>query len=393
MKSVAEIAITISNIPHPAQKTVLDSKARFKVLMCGRRFGKSLIAQLVALITVSKGQRVAYITPTYLLAKSFFHELDKSLPATVKRNASDLTIEMNGGIIRFFTGERMDNLRGMKFHLAIIDEASYIPNLEDGWINSIRPTLTDFKGKAIFLSTPRGKNYFYSLFMQGQGGNNDWESFKFTTYDNPHIAPDEIDAAKRQMPDVAFRQEYLADPAENAANPFGSTHIIACTQPLSSMPVVAYGIDLAKSNDYSVIIGVDQFGGVAYFDRFQTDWRATRHKIAALTRVPMLVDSTGVGDPIFEDLARDGLPVTGFKFTSSSKQMIMEGLVSAMHQRNVSFPEGVITSELQVFEYQYTAHGVRYNASQGFHDDTVCALALAIYHKSQNVGSGRYSFG
>lgn len=388
-----EVVINIANKPHPAQQEVLNSSARFKVLMCGRRFGKSLISQLTALIEASKGHKVAYITPTYLLAKSFFAELDKNLPPTVKRNASDLTIQMNGGVVRFFTGERLDNLRGLKFHLAIIDEASFIPDLEDGWNNSIRPTLTDYKGKAIFLSTPRGKNYFYSLFMRGQGGDNDWESFKFSTYDNPYIDKEEIDAAKRQLPDVVFRQEYLADPAENAANPFGNVHISACTFPISNMPVVSYGIDLAKSNDYTCIIGVDSFGSVAYFDRFQTDWRDTQRRIKALPKAPMLIDSTGVGDPIFEDLAREGLPVTGFKFTSQSKQMIMEGLVSAMHNRNVTFPEGIITSELQVFEYQYTAHGVRYSAPSGFHDDTVCALALAIHHKSANVGSGRYSFG
>lgn len=389
---MAEVVINIANKPHSAQQKVLDSSARFKVLMCGRRFGKSLVSQLTALMECSKGHKVAYITPTYLLAKSFFIELDKNLPPSIKRNASDLTININGGVIRFFTGERLDNLRGLKFHLAIVDEASFIPDLENGWINSIRPTLTDYKGKAIFLSTPRGKNYFYSLFAKGQGGDKDWESFKFTTYDNPFIDKEEIDAAKRQMPEVAFRQEYLADPAENAANPFGLVHINACTFPLSNGKVVSYGIDLAKSNDYTVIIGVDQHGSVAYFDRFQEDWRSTRNKIKSLPSAPMLIDSTGVGDPIFEELARDGLPATGFKFTSSSKQMIMEGLVSAMHQRNVTFPEGVITSELQVFEYQYTAHGVRYSAPSGFHDDTVCALALAIHHKQANVGSGRYSF-
>ncbi len=387
-----EVVINIANKPHAAQQTVLDSTARFKVLMCGRRFGKSLVSQLTALVEASKGHRVAYITPTYLLAKSFFSELDKNLPPSVKRNASDLTIQINGGIIRFFTGERLDNLRGMKFHLAIIDEASFIPNLEDGWINSIRPTLTDYRGKAIFLSTPRGKNYFYSLFVKGQGGEKDWDSFKYTTYDNPFIDKEEIDAAKRQMPEVAFRQEYMADPAENAANPFGLVHINACTFPLSSYPVVVYGIDLAKSSDYTVIIGLDQYGSVAYFDRFQTDWKDTRNRIKVLPKAPMLIDSTGVGDPIVEDLMRDGLPITPFKFTSSSKQMIMEGLVSAMHQRNVTFPDGVITSELQVFEYQYTAHGVRYSAPSGFHDDTVCALALAVYHKSSNVGTGRYAF-
>ena len=226
---MTEVVINIANKPHPAQQEVLNSPARFKVLMCGRRFGKSLISQLTALIEASKGHKVAYITPTYLLAKSFFAELDKNLPPTVKRNASDLTIQMNGGVIRFFTGERLDNLRGLKFHLAIIDEASFIPDLEDGCNNSIRPTLTDYKGKAIFLSTPRGKNYFYSLFMRGQGGDKDWESFKFSTYDNPYIDPEEINAAKRQLPDVVFKQEYLADPAENAANPFGNVHISACT--------------------------------------------------------------------------------------------------------------------------------------------------------------------
>jgi len=67
-----------------------------------------------------------------------------------------------GRQVDFVTGERLDAMRGLKFHLVIIDEASYIPNLEEGWLNSIRPTLTDYKGKAIFLSTPKGKNYFYS---------------------------------------------------------------------------------------------------------------------------------------------------------------------------------------------------------------------------------------
>jgi hypothetical protein len=161
---MAAVSITISNKPHAAQQEVLDSVARFRVLMCGRRFGKSLISQIISLLECSKGHKIAYITPTYLLAKAFFSELDKVLPSSVKRNASDLKIEMNGGVVRFFTGERLDNLRGLKFHLVLIDEASFIPDLEDGWINSIRPTLTDYRGKAIFLSTPRGKNYFYSLF-------------------------------------------------------------------------------------------------------------------------------------------------------------------------------------------------------------------------------------
>jgi len=288
--------------------------------MCGRRFGKSLISQIISLLECSANHKVAYITPTYLLAKAFFSELDKVLPASVKRNASDLKIEMNGGVIRFFTGERLDNLRGLKFHLVLIDEASFIPDLEDGWINSIRPTLTDYRGKAIFLSTPRGKNYFYSLFLKGQGGDNNWESFKFSTYDNPYIDKEEIDSARLQMPDVAFRQEYLADPSENAANPFGCVHIQSCVHSLSTLPPVCFGIDLAKSSDYTVILGLDQHGNTCWFDRFQRDWRSTTQAITALPKVPMLIDATGVGDPIVEDLQREGIPVTGFKFTVQSSR-------------------------------------------------------------------------
>lgn len=216
------------NTPHPAQKKVLESDARFRVMMCGRRFGKSLISQNIAIEKGIERKQVAYITPTYALGKIFFKEICKLLPEKIyKKNETDLLIDfVTGGSIRFFTGERLDALRGTKWHLAIIDEASYIPNLEEGWNNSIRPTLTDYKGKAIFLSTPRGKNYFYSLFMRN--GEDGWESFKFSTYDNPHIDSTEIDAAKAQLPSVVFKQEYMADPMENAANPFGSEHIMLC---------------------------------------------------------------------------------------------------------------------------------------------------------------------
>jgi hypothetical protein len=261
--------------PHNAQRAVLESAARFRVLMCGRRFGKSLISQDISIESAIDKERVAYITPTYQLGKIFFKDILEQLPEQIyKKNETDLVIEfITGGTIRFFTGERLDAMRGLKFHKVIIDEASYIADLEQGWLNSIRPTLTDYKGKAIFLSTPKGKNYFYSLFMKS--GEPDWEAFKFTTYDNPYIDPSEIDDAKAQLPHSVFEQEYMANPMENAANPFGSTHINQCTKPLSTNPIAYYGIDLAKSVDWTVIIGMDVQGNVCYFDRFQKDWLQT----------------------------------------------------------------------------------------------------------------------
>jgi phage FluMu gp28-like protein len=375
--------------PHPNQQKILDESKRFIVIMCGRRFGKSELSQILIIKEALKGGQVAYITPTYGLAQVFFERLTKVLP--FKSNISKLKIYCpNEGSIEFFTGERLDNLRGRKFHLVIIDEAAFIPDLEEGWNNSIRPTLTDYEGKAVFLSTPRGKNFFYSLFMKN--GENDWQSFKFSTYDNPHINPREIDEARIQLPEVVFEQEYMANPSENSANPFGSTFIKRCIKPISTQPIVCYGIDLAKSVDYTVIIGLDNSGNVAYFDRFQMDWHNTKETIKRLSPAPIVVDSTGVGDPILEDLIREGINIEGLKFTSQSKQQLMEGLSSAIQQGKIGYPEGVIVDELEVFEYQFTSYGVRYSAPSGFHDDTVVALALAWQNHNIKRGSGRYAF-
>jgi hypothetical protein len=373
---------------HINQKAILESQARFNVLMCGRRFGKSELSQIKMIKTASFGEQIAYITPTYKLAKVFFNKLAAALP--FPNNQSNLTMQFpNKGSVEFFTGERLDNLRGRKFHGVIIDEASFIPNLEDGWLNSIRPTLTDYKGWGWFLSTPRGKNFFYSLYMKQEDG---WQSFKYSTYDNPYIDTKEIDEAKRQLPAPVFEQEYMANPMENAANPFGSDNIKHCIKPLSNQEPVCFGIDLAKSYDWSVIIGLDAGGNVCYLDRFQKDWHTTKQTILKLPRKPMLLDSTGVGDPIFEELQRAGLMVEGLKFTSNSKQQLMVGLQNAIHTKSISYPEGVIVNELEVFEYQFTANGVKYSVPSGFHDDCVMALALAYQNFTQRMGSGRYAF-
>jgi hypothetical protein len=375
--------------PHINQQRILDSQTRFRVIMCGRRFGKSELSQIEIITEALKGNNVAYITPTYKLAKTFFEKLIKIVQ--FEYNKSDLIIHFpNGGSVEFFTGERLDNLRGRKFHFVVVDEASFIPNLEDGWLNSIRPTLTDYKGKGLFLSTPRGKNYFYQLYCKQD---QDWESFKFSTYDNPYIDVDEINDARRQLPEAVFEQEYMANPMENAANPFGSNFITLCTKPLSPLEPMYYGIDLAKSVDWTVIVGLDINGNVAYFNRFQKDWATTKETILTLDRSkPIVIDSTGVGDAITEDLQRYFQRMYGFKYTSQSKQQLMELLASTIHKQEIGFPEGPIKSELEIFEYVYTSTGVRYNAPDGYHDDCVNALGLANKCKNDNKFSGVYRY-
>jgi len=375
---------------HINQEKILQSTARFRVVMCGRRFGKSELSQVEIISNALQGMKVAYITPTYKLAKTFFEKLTQCVP--FENNKSDLTIHFpNEGTVEFFTGERLDNLRGRKFHLVVIDEASFISDLQDGWLNSIRPTLTDYQGRALFLSTPRGKNYFYSLYMKG--GQRDWESFKFTTYDNPYILTSEINDAKAQLPNSVFEQEYMANPMENAANPFGAEHITKCTCSLSLNEPMFYGIDLAKSFDWTVIIGLDSEGNVSHYQRFQKDWLQTKETIKQIRKHKhIFIDSTGVGDAIVEDLQKYFNDMTGFKYTSTSKQQLMESLASSIHKKEIGYPEGAIKDELEIFEYLFTSTGVRYSAPAGFHDDCVNALALANKCRIENRGSGQYHF-
>lgn len=383
--------------PHKHQQTILDSKARFKVIMAGRRFGKSLISQSKATEVMLDGKFVAYVTPTYGLAKVFYDEMIREIPPSIiaSSNKSDLQINLiTGGTISFFTGERPDAMRGRKFHLVIIDEASYLKDLKDAWNAAIRPTLTDFKGEAIFISTPRGKDFFNSLFDRGNNKEStDWESFRFTSYDNPYIDPSEIDMAKMELPENAFRQEYLAIPSENVANPFGMDNIQKnVIKKLSDKPSVIYGIDLAKTTDWSVIIGLDGDGNMSHYDRFQLDWTATKDKIRALPRsVVKHIDSTGVGDVIVEELQKEMSNIEGFKFTSSSKPQLILSLIKSIEEGKIKYTEDLV-DELSVFEYKLGVSGhVKYEAMSGYHDDKVIALALANYLWKAKQQTGKWS--
>ena len=171
------------------------------------------------------------------------------------------------------------------------------------------------------------KNWFYKLGERARQGEPDYKYFKITAYDAARegiISEKEIEQAKRDLPDYVFRELYLAEPADDKSNPFGLDAIRKCYRPISSMPVVAWGVDLAKYSDYTVIIGLDANNCVCFCERFQADWSVTQARIVKLIgNTPSFVDSTGVGDPIVEQLQRLCQRVKGFKFTSQSKQQLV----------------------------------------------------------------------
>jgi len=381
------------NEPHEGQQKVLSEAKRFNVLDCGRRWGKSALAVNLLAETSLGGEPVGYFTPTYKLLDGTYTEcLDALSPIIARKNEHQFIELITGGRIEFWSLENQLAGRSRKYKRSIIDEAAFTKNLWQRWTESIRPTLTDLKGDAWFLSTPRGKNDFYKLFTKGKQEEKNWMSWQMSTYTNPYIDDAEINDAKFDLPELAFAQEYLAQFNDNAANPFGSQFINACTKELSNLPAEYWGIDLAKSVDWTVLIGLDINGHVAKFFRFQKDWLQTKNFITSIIHKnkPIIIDSTGVGDAIVEELQRYFNSMHGFKYTSQSKQQLMEGLASAIHKGEVGYPAGHIKDELEIFEYVFTSTGVKYSAPDGFHDDCVNALALANKCRIEHKGSGNY---
>jgi phage FluMu gp28-like protein len=341
--------------------------------------------------TAIDGFPAGYFCPTYKLLDGTFRECMIALEPIISRSNEHNFIELiTGGKIDFWTLENELAGRSRKYKRDVIDEAAFAKDLWKRWTEAIRATLTDYRGDAWFLSTPKGKNDFYKLFSRHRQGEDNWMSWQMPTLANPYIDPLEIEDARHDLPALAFSQEYLAEFNENVANPFGTSFIAQCTFPISNLPAVCYGVDVARSFDWTVIIGLDKNCQVCYFDRFQRDWRQTTQAIVNLPNVPIAIDGTGVGGPIGEDVGRVK-DVDIVIFTSHSKQQMMEGLALAIQQRRITFPEGVIADELGNFEYEYTRTGVKYSAPSGMHDDAVCALALALT-KWKSGGTGQYSY-
>lgn len=194
------------------QEAWLDDH-RFKVINCGRRAGKSTISAIKMLhfATENSNKQVWYLAPTYKQAKQIMWTMLRDLipkPAIRTKNEVELKIELiNNSTIYLKGTEDPDTLRGTRIDLAIFDEVAFMNRWEDIW-KVMRPTLVDSKAEVWFISTPNGFNHFYDLFNSTDPR---YQSFHFTSYDNPHLDKEELDLIKLEMTEDAFAQEFLGE--------------------------------------------------------------------------------------------------------------------------------------------------------------------------------------
>lgn len=367
------------------QQEAIFDPARIVICEASTKSGKTagcLIWLTEQAIAGRAGRNYWWVAPILGTAKIAFRRLKRALPRHIyTANESEITITLlNGATIWFKGADHPDSLYGEDVYAAVIDEASRCK--EDTWA-AIRSTLTATQGPIRIIGNVKGrKNWAYRLGRMAESGAHDMAFHKLTAYDAVEggIFPaEEIESARAGLPEAAFNELYLAEPSDDGGNPFGLAAIAACVAPLSAQAPICFGWDVAKSQDWTVGIGLDGSGTTCRFDRWQAPWEVTHQRILSQTENrPALVDSTGVGDPVLERLQREGAGnFEGFKFSSQSKQQLMEGLSIGIQRGELHFPDGPIKDELDEFEFQYTRTGVRYSAPDGLHDDCVMALALA----------------
>ena len=273
--------------PHRGQREVLDQAQRFNVLACGRRWGKTHLASYVAAHAALDGKPVAWFAPSYKLLAEAWRELTyRLLPVASRVNGQEHRLELiTGGAVEMWTLERPDPARGRKYALAIIDEAAMVRDLETAWSYAIRPTLIDYQGSAWFLSTPKGKNDFYSFYARAET-DFEWMSWRRPSRDNPHIPPEELEAARASMPEIAYRQEMEAEFLDVQGAVFRREWLrVAEPPPVESLQIYQ-GVDLAISTKQDadstaiVTVGRDRDGRIWVLDSVQT--RAPFHQVLQL---------------------------------------------------------------------------------------------------------------
>lgn len=382
----------LPKIPH--QLAFLQSRKRFKVVVWNRRAGKSKTALNQQIIRAHrrKGTYI-YFLPNHRQAKRvIWDELIKThvpMDLVEKLNESELAIYWkNGSIQRFLGCEDPDSHRGTNPIDVVFDEYSEMN--ERIWTEVIQPVLRENKGTATFVFTPKGRNHAWRLLEWArQYGMNEWYTDVRNVLDTQSHTPEEIEEARRTMPQALFEQEMMCAFLEDAGAFFHRVRENVWDGQLEPQPGYTYriGVDLAKYQDWTVLTPVEvETGLVGQQERFnQTDWSYQKARIEAMSRrynnALLRVDSTGVGDPIVEDLQRRGLAVDPYHFTETSRRQLLDNLAVQFEQDRLKLPlDDSLFSEIESMTMRLTPQGkVKVMCPENQHDDRVFSLALAVW--------------
>jgi hypothetical protein len=405
-RALAQAGAALAFTPHAGQAAIIADTARFRVVACGRRFGKTEVGKLLLLAHALHGGACWWLAPTYRMSGGVWRDLRRAVrglaaagrPAVARIDMHEREIEFaDGGFIAVRSAHTPDHLRGSGLDFVVLDEAAFMPPAL--WNEVVRPMLLERGGGALFLSTPYGRNWFHTLYERGrlemaEGG--EWRAFHFPTAANPLIPAEALESIRAQTPEAIFRAEYLAEFLTDEGQVFRGLEAAADPALLDATPRAngqyVAGIDWGRSRDFTVIdaercavVAVDRFNGVG--------WAVQRERLAALCAhwavSVVWAEANSIGAPNIEALQGEGLPVRAFTMTAVSKPPLIEAL--ALERGDLRLlPYPPLVHELALFAVErLPGGGFRYSAPPGEHDDCVISLALAWYA----VGAGTVGMG
>jgi len=389
--------------PHPGQHLVHASPAPRRVLACGVRWGKTRCAAMEAVAAALEPNTRScgwVVAPTYDLADKVYREVLlvaaqhlRHRIVTMREHDRLLVLRNMAGGLSEIRGKSADNpvsLLGEGLNWLVVDEASRLkPAI---WEGHLSQRLVDRRGWALLISTPRGKGWFFDAFQRGQRRDSDYESWNAPSWTNPYLEREVIERERTRLPERVFRQEYGGEFLEGAGAVFRYVREAATGMWQEPEPGMRHfaGLDLAKVQDFTVLVIMNSRREVVFVDRFhRLDWSLQIARLkTALSRFHhprVYVDSTGSGEPIYETLRRENVDALPYYFTAKSKAALIDNLALLLEQRKLVlprpdlWPDGI--DEVEGFEYSVTETGtVRSSAPSGTHDDCVIALALAAWH-------------
>ena len=333
------------------------------------------------------------VYPTYAEAKDAIWKDPNMLFRIVPRelvdrqNEVELTLYMKGGSIICLKGaDKPDTLRGAGPYGVIFDEFATMKY--EAW-GIVEPILRANGGWAWFIGTPRGRNHLYDLYNRGQEEHPEWKSWLLKASTSGVVLPDQLEEAKRSMRQDLYNQEWECDFIEGAVTIFRGVREICTAEPEKPITNHLYvmGVDLAKVKDYTAIVVYDRSTNCqVYQDKFQTiEWPFQKKKIIEIAKhyknALVMLDATGLGDPIADDLIRAEVAVEPVKITEQIKKDLIEKLsiwIEQKKMRMINLEETLF--EFDNFSYEIGSTGkIRYGAKEGYNDDIVIAHALAIH--------------
>ncbi len=376
---------------------VHQSEARFRTVMAGRQSGKTMsgIAEIAVDAMSVPGHVDWWIAPNYKVKDRAWRGLLDFIPkeAIAKKNETELRLRLvNGSEIFVKSADAPDSLVSEGLHFAVCDEAGQWK--EDAWFRGVRPMFTATQGRALLIGTPRGKNWFYRVWQMGRPGpehDKDYESFQWRSADSPFSDEKDLAEARKNLPSDIYKQEYEADPLDNSQGVFHNVRACIRTHAQND-PMTCIGADFARKHDFSAFIPMNSARQALAVFRSQQDWPLQKQQLAALAVrhgfARIVGDEAGVGDPVIQELRSAGFQVEGVNTNGAQKRIIVEHLRLAFEQGTIGIPDDeVLIDELEAYEYTVLPSGqLRYSAPEGKFDDTVIALALALWGQRASLG-------